>query len=176
MFSVGSLPGSGFGPLDPLFASAPRLCLPRGLQGVIQSNPEQPSGQGSLLPHYCHTATATATAPAPQSPNPSSATLSVSDNSLFCLLASCGRDPVATKHLIYDCFSKRRHHQCLGPRPLSGARRLHTPQPFTRHWPILQNLPSAARSPTHQHTELPYCAPRHVYFRPSTAQGYYHFQ
>lgn len=45
----------------------------------VSSNPtlKQPSGQGSLLRHYCDTATA------PQSPNPSSATLSVSDNSLF---------------------------------------------------------------------------------------------
>lgn len=36
-------------------ASAPQLCLPRGTQGVIQSNPKLPSARHTLrLPLHCY--------------------------------------------------------------------------------------------------------------------------
>lgn len=116
----------------------------------------------------CH---CTATAPR-YCRNPSSATLSVSDISL-CLLASCGLDPAATKHLIYDCFSKRRHCDLPGPSSASGNQALadnaalYTP---------LANPTHSPRHLDHQHTISPSSAPRHVYFRSSTRQGYHHCQ
>lgn len=144
-------------------AFAPQLCLPRGTQGVIQSNPKPPSGQA-------HTATATATVP--QCRNPSNATLSVSDNSL-CLLASCGLDPAATNHLIYDCFSKRRHCDLPGPSSASGNQALaDTAAPYTP----LANPPHSPRHIDHQHTKSLSFAPRHVYFRSSILQGHHRFQ
>lgn len=91
----------------------------------------------------------------------------------FCLLASCGLNPAATKHLIYDCFSKRRHCDLPGPSSASGNQALaHTAALYTP----LASPPHSSRQLDHQHTKSPSFAARHVYFRPRTRQGHHHFQ
>lgn len=123
-------------PLGSALASAPQLCLPRGTQGVIQSNPTPSCPTASV----CHCRIL------PALP------CLVSDNSLllvgFLRPQSRGHNPAATKHLIYDCFSKRRHCDLPGPSSASGNQALaHTAALYT---PLASppQLVLAARSPT----------------------------
>lgn len=153
--------------LDPHSHLHPNSVCHEGHQRCHPIRPQAALRPGTSRINYCH-----CHCYRNPLPDPSSATLPVSDISL-CSLASCGLDPAATKHLIYDCFSKRRHSDLPGPSSASGN------QALADSAALYTPLANPHRSPRHLHhqrTNSPSFAPRHVYFRSSIPQGYHHFQ